>query len=67
MDSAGFRIKPSIILSSDVAGYIIPDKQSSFARKFIDNAGNNIIHEHSSHHVKTREENKGEIILYWLW
>ena len=64
MDSAGFRIKPSIILSSDVAGYIIPDKQSSFARKFIDNAGNK---EHSSHHVKTREENKGEIILYWLW
>ncbi len=45
-------------------GYMIPHKQRTFARKLIDNAGVDIIHGHSSHHVKGMEVYKGRLILY---
>lgn len=45
-------------------GYTIPHKQRTFARKLIDNAGVDIIHGHSSHHVKGMEVYKGRLILY---
>ncbi len=66
MTTGGFKRKLSAILSADVVGYIIHDKQSAFARKLLDNAGNNIILKHFSHHVKATEVNKGKIILYGL-
>lgn len=45
-------------------GYMIPHKQRTFARKLIDNASVDIIHGHSSHHVKGMEVYKGRLILY---
>jgi poly-gamma-glutamate synthesis protein (capsule biosynthesis protein) len=45
-------------------GYAIPSKQTNFAHKLIDDAGVNIIHGHSSHHVKGIEVYKNKPIIY---
>ncbi|HAM49547.1 MAG TPA: poly-gamma-glutamate biosynthesis protein [Nitrospiraceae bacterium] len=45
-------------------GYEIPWDQREFARNLIDEAGVDIIHGHSSHHVKGIEVYKGKLILY---
>lgn len=45
-------------------GYEIPKSQREFARELIDKAGADIIHGHSSHHVKGIEVYKGKPILY---
>jgi poly-gamma-glutamate synthesis protein (capsule biosynthesis protein) len=45
-------------------GYDIPPAQKEFAHKLIDDADVNIIHGHSSHHVKGIEVYKGKLILY---
>ena len=44
--------------------YKIPDKQIEFAHKLIDQAGVDVIHGHSSHHVKGIEVYKGNAIIY---
>lgn len=45
-------------------GYEIPHQQSEFAHRLIDEAGVDVIHGHSSHHVKGIEVYKGKIIIY---
>ena len=45
-------------------GYGIPARQISFARLLIDQAGVDIVHGHSSHHVKGIEIYRGKPILY---
>lgn len=45
-------------------GYEIPDDQIQFAHQLIDSAGVDIIHGHSSHHVKAIDVYKGKLILY---
>ncbi|TNF54594.1 CapA family protein [bacterium] len=45
-------------------GYDIPSAQKEFSHKLIDDAGVDIIHGHSSHHVKGVEVYKGKLILY---
>jgi poly-gamma-glutamate synthesis protein (capsule biosynthesis protein) len=45
-------------------GYEIPTQQKEFAHKLIDEAGVDVIHGHSSHHVKGIEVYKEKIILY---
>lgn len=45
-------------------GYQVPREQQEFARRLIDEAGVDIIHGHSSHHVKGIEVYKGKLILY---
>ncbi len=45
-------------------GYKIPSKQIEFAHKLIDDAGVDIIHGHSSHHVKGIEVYKEKPIIY---
>jgi poly-gamma-glutamate synthesis protein (capsule biosynthesis protein) len=45
-------------------GYEIPREQTVFAHRLIDEAGVDIIHGHSSHHVKAIEIYKGKLILY---
>ncbi|MFB0555426.1 MAG: CapA family protein [Phycisphaerae bacterium] len=45
-------------------GYGIPSEQREFAHKLIDDAGVDIIHGHSSHHVKGIEVHKGRPIIY---
>jgi poly-gamma-glutamate capsule biosynthesis protein CapA/YwtB (metallophosphatase superfamily) len=45
-------------------GYEISRKQSEFARKLIDKAGADIIHGHSSHHVKGIEVYRDRPIIY---
>lgn len=45
-------------------GYEIPREQTEFAHKLIDNAGVNIIHGHSSHHVKGIEVYKNKPVIY---
>ncbi len=45
-------------------GYEIPSNQVSFAHKLIDEAGVDVIHGHSSHHVKGIEVYRGKLILY---
>jgi poly-gamma-glutamate synthesis protein (capsule biosynthesis protein) len=45
-------------------GYDIPEDQTDFAHKLIDDAGIDVIHGHSSHHVKGIEVYKGKLILY---
>jgi poly-gamma-glutamate synthesis protein (capsule biosynthesis protein) len=45
-------------------GYNIPENQTDFAHKLIDDAGIDVIHGHSSHHVKGIEVYKGKLILY---
>lgn len=45
-------------------GDAIPTRQIDFARLLIDRAGVDIVHGHSSHHVKGLEVHKGRLILY---
>ncbi len=45
-------------------GYEIPQKQTLFAHRLIDEAGVDIIHGHSSHHVKGIEVYRHKLILY---
>jgi poly-gamma-glutamate synthesis protein (capsule biosynthesis protein) len=45
-------------------GYTIPHKQREFAHKLIDEAGVDIIHGHSSHHIKGIEVYKERPIMY---
>jgi len=45
-------------------GYNIPREQIDFAHKLIDNAGVDVIHGHSSHHVKGMEIYKDKPIIY---
>jgi poly-gamma-glutamate synthesis protein (capsule biosynthesis protein) len=45
-------------------GYGIPSEKREFAHKLIDDAGVDIIHGHSSHHVKGIEVHKGRPIIY---
>ena len=45
-------------------GYRIPAGEIEFAHSLIDNAGIDLIHGHSSHHVKGIEVYKGKPILY---
>jgi poly-gamma-glutamate synthesis protein (capsule biosynthesis protein) len=45
-------------------GYTIPKEQIEFAHRLIDQAGVDIVHGHSSHHVKGMEVYKGRLILY---
>lgn len=45
-------------------GYAIPDEHTAFARELIDNAGVDVIHGHSSHHVKGIEIYHKKLILY---
>ncbi|MFN3396477.1 MAG: CapA family protein [Thermodesulfovibrionales bacterium] len=45
-------------------GYAIPEYQVDLAHRLIDDAGIDIIHGHSSHHVKGIEVYSGKLILY---
>jgi len=45
-------------------GYGIPQEQRVFSHRLIDEAGVDIIHGHSSHHVKAIEVYKDKLILY---
>ncbi|HEY6007085.1 MAG TPA: CapA family protein [Geobacteraceae bacterium] len=45
-------------------GYEIPLEQTTFARKLIDEAGVDVIHGHSSHHVKGIEVYRGKPVIY---
>lgn len=45
-------------------GYDIPSKQTEFAHKLVDDAGVDVVHGHSSHHVKGLEVYKGRLIIY---
>jgi poly-gamma-glutamate synthesis protein (capsule biosynthesis protein) len=45
-------------------GYDIPREQTLFAHRLLDEAGVDIIHGHSSHHVKGLEVYKDKLILY---
>jgi poly-gamma-glutamate capsule biosynthesis protein CapA/YwtB (metallophosphatase superfamily) len=45
-------------------GYHIPDEQQEFAHWLIDEAGVDVVHGHSSHHVKGIEIYKDKLILY---
>lgn len=45
-------------------GYAIPPEQIDFAHHLIDEAGIDLVHGHSSHHVKGIEVYKNKLILY---
>jgi poly-gamma-glutamate capsule biosynthesis protein CapA/YwtB (metallophosphatase superfamily) len=45
-------------------GYDIPPEQVAFAHKLIDDAGVDVVHGHSSHHVKGIEVYKDRLVLY---
>lgn len=45
-------------------GYEVPREQREFAHRLIDEAGVDIVHGHSSHHVKGMEVYKGKLVLY---
>lgn len=45
-------------------GYEIPDEHRQFAHRLIDEAGIDMVHGHSSHHVKGVEVYRGKPILY---
>jgi poly-gamma-glutamate synthesis protein (capsule biosynthesis protein) len=45
-------------------GYRVPRKQQEFAHQLIDDAGIDIIHGHSSHHVKALEVYQKKLIIY---
>jgi poly-gamma-glutamate synthesis protein (capsule biosynthesis protein) len=45
-------------------GYAIPQCQQTFAHQLIDQAGVDVIHGHSSHHVKGLEVYRDKLILY---
>jgi poly-gamma-glutamate capsule biosynthesis protein CapA/YwtB (metallophosphatase superfamily) len=45
-------------------GYKVPAAQKTFAHRLIDHAGVDVIHGHSSHHVKSIEVYRERLILY---
>jgi poly-gamma-glutamate capsule biosynthesis protein CapA/YwtB (metallophosphatase superfamily) len=45
-------------------GYDVPDEQIDFARGLIDSGSVDIVHGHSSHHVRPLEVYKGKLIVY---
>jgi poly-gamma-glutamate synthesis protein (capsule biosynthesis protein) len=45
-------------------GFAIPETQREFAHRLIDEAGVDLVHGHSSHHVKGIEVHRGKLILY---
>lgn len=45
-------------------GYSIPDRHIEFAHKLVGQAGVDVIHGHSSHHVRGIEVYQGKLILY---
>ncbi len=45
-------------------GYGIPPQQTALARGLIDRAGVDLVHGHSSHHVKGIEVHSGRLVLY---
>ena len=45
-------------------GYDIPPEQVAFAHALIDDAGVDVVHGHSSHHVKGIEVYRGRLVLY---
>ena len=45
-------------------GFDVPDEQRIFAHNLIDSAGVDIIHGHSSHHIKGLEVYQGKVIIY---
>ena len=45
-------------------GYDVPDEQIDFARGLIDSGAVDIVHGHSSHHVRPLEVYKGKLIVY---
>lgn len=45
-------------------GYRIPEDQVELARRLLDEAGVDLVHGHSSHHVKGIEVHRGKLILY---
>ncbi len=45
-------------------GFAIPAAQREFARRLIDEAGVDLVHGHSSHHIKGIEVHRGKLILY---
>ena len=45
-------------------GYKIPSTQKRLAHRFVDEAGVDVVHGHSSHHVKAIEVYKERLILY---
>jgi poly-gamma-glutamate synthesis protein (capsule biosynthesis protein) len=45
-------------------GYDVPPEQAAFAHRLIDDAGVDVVHGHSSHHVKGIEVYQGRLILY---
>lgn len=45
-------------------GHAIPPEQQRFARRLIDEAGVDLVHGHSSHHVRVMEIYRGKLILY---
>jgi len=45
-------------------GYEIPPEQVTFAHALIDDAGVDVVHGHSSHHVKGIEVYRGRLVLY---
>lgn len=45
-------------------GFRIPDRQRQFAHRLIDEAGIDVVHGHSSHHVKGIEVYRNRLILY---
>lgn len=45
-------------------GYEIPQEQRKFAHSVVEDAGVDVIHGHSSHHVKGIEVYKGKLIIY---
>lgn len=45
-------------------GYDIPSWQTEFAHRLVDEAGIDVVHGHSSHHVKGIEVYNGKLIIY---
>jgi poly-gamma-glutamate synthesis protein (capsule biosynthesis protein) len=45
-------------------GYNIPEWQTGLAHRLIDEAGVDIVHGHSSHHVRPLEVYRGKLVLY---
>ena len=45
-------------------GFEIGDEEKAFAHRLIDEGGADILHGHSSHHVKGIEVRRGKLILY---
>lgn len=45
-------------------GYAIPTEQREFAHRLIEECGIDLVHGHSSHHVKAVEVHRGRLVLY---